>query len=199
MRKIIEKLTGPGTASIAVTLDHAARQKSRGLLKLDDGTEAALLLERGTSLEHGDRLLADDGVVVLVQAALEPLSVVTASDPLDLCRAAYHLGNRHIAVQIGALRLAYLHDHVLDEMVRQLGFQVGFAAEAFAPESGAYGHGHAHLSQPPPQARRRDREPHGHEHPHDHAHAHEPGREHDPQQPDLEGKPELRVATHALT
>jgi urease accessory protein len=147
MRKILEKVPASVPATVAVTLDHTTRQKSRGLLRLDDGSEAALLLERGSNLQHGDRLRADDGVVVQVQAALEGLSIVTARDPLELARAAYHLGNRHIAVQIGALRLAYLHDHVLDGMVRELGFQVTFGAEPFEPESGAYGHGHAHLSR----------------------------------------------------
>ena len=164
MRKIVEKVAATLAASVAVTLEHSDRQKSRGLLRLDDGSEAALLLERGTGLQHGDHLLADDGTVVLVQAALEGLSVVTARDPLELARAAYHLGNRHIAVQINALRLAYLHDHVLDDMVRELGFQVSFAAERFEPESGAYGHGHAHLSHP---------HGHGHGHAHDHEHGHE--------------------------
>ncbi|HEY3253139.1 MAG TPA: urease accessory protein UreE [Polyangiaceae bacterium] len=174
MRKILEKLASSVPATVAVTLEHSERQKSRGLLKLDDGSEAALLLERGTGLQHGDRLLADDGVIVVVQAALEGLSIVTASDPLDLCRAAYHLGNRHVALQISALRLAYLHDHVLDDMVRELGFQVSFAAERFEPESGAYGHGHAHASRPPTHVH------HDHHHHHDHDHAHAPDHEHRP-------------------
>ena len=180
MRKILEKVAGSVPAAVAVTLEHSDRQKSRGLLKLDDGSEAALLLERGTGLQHGDRLLADDGVVVLVQAALEGLSIVTSSDPLDLCRAAYHLGNRHVPLQIGALRLAYLHDHVLDDMIRELGFQVTFAAERFEPESGAYGHGHAHTSRPP-SAHAHGHDHHPHEHAHDHEHEHRPislGRAH---------------------
>ena len=100
MRRILEKISASAPAKVAVTLEHADRQKSRGLLRLDDGSEAALILERGSGLRHGDRLLADDGVVVMVQAAREGLSVVTADDPLDLMRAAYHLGNRHIPVQI---------------------------------------------------------------------------------------------------
>jgi urease accessory protein len=169
MRKIMEKVGDSVPAAVAVTLDHSARQKSRGLLRLDDGSEAALLLERGASLHHGDRLRADDGLVVQVEAAREGLSVVTAKDPLELARAAYHLGNRHIAVQIGALRLAYLHDHVLDDMVRELGFEVTFAAEQFEPESGAYGHGHAHLSHP-----------HGHGNGADHGHGHGEEHEHPP-------------------
>ena len=167
MRKILEKVAIDVPASLAVTLEHSDRQKSRGLLRLDDGSEAALLLERGSGLRHGDRLLADDGAVVLVQAALEGLSVVTAVDPLDLARAAYHLGNRHVAVQIAGLRLAFLHDHVLDDMLRELGFRVAFAAERFEPESGAYGHGHAHVEH------RRGERGHGHGHGGEHEHEHE--------------------------
>jgi urease accessory protein len=162
MRKILEKVASDVPATLAVTLAHSDRQKSRGRLRLDDGSEAALLLERRSGLRHGDRLLADDGVVVLVQGALEDLSVVTAVDPRDLARAAYHLGNRHVAVQFDGLRLAFLHDHVLDAMLRELGFRVAFAAERFEPEAGAYGHGHAHVEQ-----RRRE---HGHEHGHGHGH-----------------------------
>jgi urease accessory protein len=170
MRKILEKVASNVPASLAVTLEHSERQKSRALLRLDDGSEAALLLERGSGLRHGDRLLADDGMVVLVQAALEGLSIVTAEDPLELARAAYHLGNRHVAVQIEGLRLAFLHDHVLDDMLRELGFRVAFAAERFEPESGAYGHGHAHVEQP-----RRVRESgHGHGHGGEHEHEHAP-------------------------
>ncbi len=180
MRKILQKVATTTSATVAVTLDHSARQKSRGLLRLDDGSEAALLLERGSGLHPGDCLLADDGLVVVVQAALEGLSVVTARDPLELARAAYHLGNRHIAVQIGALRLAYLHDHVLDDMVRELGFSVAFAAEPFEPENGAYGHGHAHLAHPHVNA-------HGHAHDHSHGHDH-----------DHDHEPTPRVRLHAL-
>jgi urease accessory protein len=174
MRKILEKISPSVQAKVAVTLEHADRQKSRGLLRLDDGTEAALILERGSGLRHGDRLLADDGVVVAVEAAREGLSIVTSSDPLDLMRAAYHLGNRHIPVQIEALRLAYLHDHVLDDMVRELGFNVAFAAERFEPESGAYGgregHGHAHLHRHSERPRAPSLRPHDHGHEHDHKH-----------------------------
>jgi urease accessory protein len=179
MRKILEKISASVPASVAVTLEHAERQKSRGLLRLDDGSEAALLLERGSGLRHGDRLLADDGVVIAVEAAREGLSIVTSGDPLDLMRAAYHLGNRHIPVQIEALRLGYLHDHVLDDMVRELGFQVTFAAEPFEPESGAYGargegHGHAHAH--PPRLSQRPAGMPASDHDHDHHHATTPAR-----------------------
>ncbi len=164
MRKIFQRAAGPAPANTTVTLPHGDRQKSRGLLHLDDGTTAGMLLDRGSGLRHGDRLLTDDGAIVLVQAALEPLSVVTAEDPCALARAAYHLGNRHIGVQIEPRRLAYLHDHVLDDMLRELGFQVSFVSEAFEPESGAYGHGHAHVEPP-----------RGHAHPHSDENSHEHG------------------------
>ncbi len=172
MRKILHKTSALAKATATVTLEHSDRQKSRGLLRLEDGTEAALLLERGAGgLQPGDKLQADDGTVVLVQAALEALSIVSAANPLDLARAAYHLGNRHITVQISAARLAYQHDHVLDDMLRELGFQVAFSSEPFEPESGAYGHGHAHLQHPKVDA-------HGHAHPHAHPHEHGGKHEH---------------------
>lgn len=175
MRKIVEKISASVPAKVAVTLEHADRQKSRGLLRLDDGSEAALILERGSGLRHGDRLLADDGLVIAVEAAREGLSIVTSGDPLDLMRAAYHLGNRHIPVQIEALRLAYLHDHVLDDMVRELGFQVSFAAERFEPESGAYGgrgeHPHAHAHPRSERPRASSVPPREHEHEQEHVQA----------------------------
>ena len=180
MRKIVEKVASSVPATVTVTLEHSERQKSRGLLRLDDGSEAALLLERGTGLQDGDHLLADDGLVIVVRAAHEGVSIVTARDPLELARAAYHLGNRHIALQLGVLRLAYLHDHVLDDMVRELGFQVSFSSEPFEPEHGAYGHGHAHLSHSHAQARV---SPHVHEHEHEHGHDHEHSHEHQPSLP----------------
>jgi urease accessory protein len=173
MRKILEKISASVPAQVAVTLEHADRQKSRGLMRLDDGSEAALILERGSGLRHGDRLLADDGLIVAVEAARESLSIVRSRDPLALMRAAYHLGNRHIPVQIETLRLAYLHDHVLDDMLRELGFQVTFAAERFEPESGAYGargeHAHQHSERPRASVR-----PHDQAHVHNHDHDHEP-------------------------
>ena len=178
MRKIVEKLAPSVPATVIVTLEHSVRQKSRALLRLDDGSEAALLLKRGGGLHHGDRLLADDGLVIAVQAAAEGLSIVSAEGSLELARAAYHLGNRHISLQIGALRLAYLHDHVLDDMLRELGFQVSFSVEPFEPESGAYGQGHAHLSHPHAHARVSPHDGHDHDHNHDHDHS-----------PNLPGRP----------
>ncbi len=101
--------------------------------------------ERGTILREGDLLLADDGRAVRVVAAPEMVSTVSAEDPLTLMRAAYHLGNRHVPLQIGEGWLRYQHDHVLDDMVRGLGLSVRVEEAPFEPEAGAYG-GHSALA-----------------------------------------------------
>lgn len=126
-----------------LVLPFEARQKSRLRTRLASGEEVGVLLDRGTVLRGGDQLLASDGRVVEVIAAEEEVSVVTAADPWQLARAAYHLGNRHVAVQVCAGSLRYLRDHVLDDMVRGLGFDVAAATLPFEPEGGAYSHGHA--------------------------------------------------------
>ncbi|HYE37242.1 urease accessory protein UreE [Methylocaldum sp.] len=126
-----------------LTLPFEARQKSRLLVRLDSGAEAGVFLPRGTILRDGDRLAADDGRVVLVRAAAEPVSVVRTDDSLLFAKVCYHLGNRHVALQINRGELRYLRDHVLDDMVRGLGLTIEHALMPFEPERGAY-HGHHH-------------------------------------------------------
>jgi urease accessory protein len=137
---ITQRLAEPCPAQDSLSLPFESRQKSRLLTRLDSGAEVGLMLERGTLLRGGDCLLAGDGRVVEVIAAPEAVSVVTADDHWGLARAAYHLGNRHIAVQVGLGWLRYLHDHVLDDMVRGLGFTVTIDEMPFEPEAGAYSH-----------------------------------------------------------
>ena len=150
MLSITEKLTAPATPQATLTLPFELRQKSRLRVTLDDGREAGLVLARGTLLRGGDLLRADDGTVIAVQAAPESVSTAFADDPVLLLRAAYHLGNRHIAVQVGDHWLRYLHDHVLDHMLEQLGLRVSSEQAAFEPEAGAYGgHGHSHHDHVP--------------------------------------------------
>jgi urease accessory protein len=145
-----------------LVLAYHDRRRCRQRALLASGQEIALLLPRGTVLRAGDRLITDDGLVVAVDAAPEPLSVATCPDPLLLARAAYHLGNRHVPLQIEPGRLSYRHDHVLDHLVQSLGLVVGAAEEPFEPESGAYqGQGSARA--------------HGHDHHHDHEHDHDHG------------------------
>jgi urease accessory protein len=139
---------GATRADDDVVLPFAARQKTRQRLSLVSGRVAGLNLPRGSVL-RGGALLKGDGLVVRVIAAREPLSVASGNST-QLLRAAYHLGNRHIAVELGEHALAYLHDHVLDDMVRGLGLTVSSTEQEFEPESGAYsgattaGHGHHH-------------------------------------------------------
>ena len=92
-----------------------------------------------------DLLASVDGTIVVVRAAAEPVSEVRCDDPLLLARACYHLGNRHVPLQIEPGFVRYQHDHVLDEMLQGLGLSVAVCQAPFEPEPGAYGgHGHSH-------------------------------------------------------
>lgn len=139
-------------AGARLTLPFARRQKARQRAVLDSGEEIAVLLPRGTVMRGGDRLLSPQGRSVTVAAAAEPVSTVRCEDPRQLARIAYHLGNRHIAVQVGDGWLRYLADHVLDDLVLGLGSATERESAPFEPEAGAYGrtghgqnHGHGHL------------------------------------------------------
>jgi len=133
------------TASESLTLTFDQRRKSRLRAKLDSGTEVAIVLPRGLVLREGDRLKADSGTIVAVRAAREQLSTARCADRRLLARACYHLGNRHVPVEVGDGWVRYQHDHVLDEMIRRLGLEVRIEDLAFEPESGAYGGGgHTH-------------------------------------------------------
>ncbi len=125
-------------------LDYAARERSRLRAVLASGEEVGIDLPVGTMLHHGCKLALADGRVVAVEAAQEALLEVTASDAATLARIAYHVGNRHVPVQVGDGWLRILPDHVLQAMVRGLGGRVAAVSERFQPERGAYGHGHVH-------------------------------------------------------
>lgn len=148
----ITKRLGEGAqaATVKIELPFDLRTRSRQIAKLSTGEEVGLRLERGQVLRGGDHLLADDGRVVEIVAMDEVLSTVRCDDPWRLARAAYHLGNRHVPVQIGAGWLRFRHDHVLDEMLRGQGYTVTVEEAPFEPEGGAYGglgsggHGHGH-------------------------------------------------------
>lgn len=140
--QITERLREPADAQATLTLPFEQRQKSRLRIRLDNGQDAGLFLPRGTVLRHGDRLRATSGLIVEVRAAPEAVSTARADDALLLARAAYHLGNRHVALQLGPGWLRYPHDHVLDNMARELGLTVNREQAPFEPEAGAYGGGH---------------------------------------------------------
>lgn len=135
------------TASETLLLPYESRCKSRLRTRLASGEEAGLFLERGRVLRGGDRLLARDGRILEVVAAVEALMEARCTDALQLARAAYHLGNRHVAVQVLPDGLRFARDHVLGDMVRGLGLPVAEIEAPFEPEAGAYGahggHGHS--------------------------------------------------------
>lgn len=120
------------------------RQKSRLRTRLESGTEVGLFLERGTVLRDGDFLRTEEGVLVCVVAATERVYLVRCESPLQLMRAAYHLGNRHVPLEIGDGWLKLKQDSVLREMLLGLGATVSDAELPFDPEAGAYGGGHTH-------------------------------------------------------
>ena len=148
MLKITEKLGIPATPSVSLTLPFEKRQKSRLRVSLNDKQEAALMLERGSILRHGDLLRAENGLIVEVRAANEEVAVISTKDSFLLARACYHLGNRHIPLQIGEGWLRIQRDHVLEEMVQSLGLVVMHDVTSFEPEGGAYSgqdrHSHSH-------------------------------------------------------
>jgi len=157
---------GPEPATDTLELDFAARCKTRQRVRLASGEDAALMLERGTLLRGGQTLKAsDDGRIVAIVSAPEALLEARCEGPLALARAAYHLGNRHVSVEIGDGWLRIQADHVLEHMLIGLGASVRALNAPFEPESGAYSHGgHSHS--------------HSHEHSHDHAHSHSHSHSH---------------------
>jgi len=131
-------------ATERVVLSFDLRCKCRLRTRSAAGEDVGLSVARGSVLRQGDKLLAQDGRIAEIVAAPESLMAARSNDPLLLARAAYHLGNRHVAVQIGEGWLRFASDHVLRDMVRGLGLQVTEMTAPFNPESGAYGHGHTH-------------------------------------------------------
>jgi len=142
MIQLIEKISEKLPASTTLTLPWEMRIKSRLKVVLDNGEAAGLFLKRGEILRGKDRLSTDDGYIVEIVAARERVSTGHAVSTALLCLACYHLGNRHIDLEIGDTFVRYLHDHVLDEMVTGLGLTVETGCFPFEPETGAYGHHH---------------------------------------------------------
>lgn len=123
-------------------LPYELRQKTRQRTRLGNGEEAMLMLPRGRPLRQGDRLLAADGRVIGVAATPERVVRVACANPRELARVAYHLGNRHVAVQVGEGELRIAADHVIERLLIGLGARLQHLSAPFEPEGGAYG-GHA--------------------------------------------------------
>ena len=146
MLLIEHRAPAEASATERLALPFELRCKCRLRARLESGEEVGLFLERSAVLRAGDRLLGNDGRVVEVVAVPEAVMEARAGDSILLAKAAYHLGNRHVPVQVGAGFLRFSRDHVLGEMVRGLGLAVTEIEAPFEPESGAYGShgGHAH-------------------------------------------------------
>nr|MBL8410797.1 urease accessory protein UreE [Dechloromonas sp.] len=138
------------SATDSVALAYDERKRSRLKVMLASGAEAGIFLERGDHLHGGDKLVAEDGsAIVEIVAAPEKLIEAVADSPLLFARVAYHLGNRHVPVQILSTdnggKLRFQTDHVLADMARGLGCRIVETEAPFQPESGAYGaHGGHH-------------------------------------------------------
>jgi len=142
---ILQQFAEPNAiASERLVLTFELRCRCRLRTRSAAGEDVGLFVERGSVLRDGDKLRAQDGRIVEIVAAPEYLTAAHSSDPLLLARAAYHLGNRHVAVQLGNGWLRFANDHVLRGMVAGLGLSVSDITAPFNPEPGAYGHGHTH-------------------------------------------------------
>lgn len=158
-----------------LALPFEKRQKTRHRAALASGEEVAIALPRGEVLRGGDLVVASDGRVFEVVAEPERLLHVECAGPVELARAAYHLGNRHVPVQVGEGFLRLAADHVLEEMLRGLGATVSAVEAPFEPEAGAYSAGHHHAGPGEGPARI-----HEYGTPENAGHDHEPPHEHGP-------------------
>ena len=159
----------------SITLDWDLRQKSRFDAEDSAGHRVGVFLPRGTVVRGGDVLLTQDGGFIRVAAAPQTVLRITTcpqhGSPFDLIRAAYHLGNRHVPIELQPDHLKIEPDHVLADMLRAMHLIVREDTLPFEPEGGAYtaqGHGHGHGHD----------HAHGHNHGHNHGHAHDHGHEH---------------------
>jgi urease accessory protein len=148
-------------ATDRVVLDYDRRHRRRFAMTGEKGTEFLLDLAEAAALRDGDGLLLEDGRIVEVKAAPEPLAEITATDAAHLLRLAWHLGNRHLPTQLMGDRLRIRHDHVIEEMLIGLGAKVADVTAPFDPEGGAYGHAHDQAQQSWPRARPSSRHGHG--------------------------------------
>ena len=177
-----------------IELDWDVRQKSRFDATASDGRNVGVFLPRGTVVRGGDVLITQDGSLIRVVAAPQTVLRITActdhhhghthDGAFDLMRAAYHLGNRHVPIELQPDHLKIEPDHVLADMLRAMHLTVVETREPFEPEGGAYvqhasGHGHAHGGRTHDHGHAGHAHGHGHGHGHHaHGHDHAAGHEH---------------------
>jgi len=127
-----------------VVLTHEQRERGRLKLESKTGEEVRVFLERGKPLLVGEFLRTSCGQVVQVEGAVETVALASCEDWHTFSRACYHLGNRHTKIEVGERWLCIKPDHVLEDMLHQIGLTVTHEETVFKPESGAYAHGHHH-------------------------------------------------------
>jgi urease accessory protein len=185
----------PDRVADIVTLDHDGRHRRRVALKGEGGLDFLLDLDKAAVLNDGDAVKLEDGRLVRIKAAPQPLLEIRAENPLRLMRIAWHIGNRHTPAEIAADAIYIEEDHVLAGMVRGQGGTATPVTRPFQPERGAYEqdcghdhghhHGHAHDLH----------HDHGHDHHHDHGHSHD--HHADAEREHHEHGPGCRHAPHA--
>ena len=156
-------------ADDSVTLAFEQRQKGRFKAVSDQGLELGIFLERGQVLAQGDKLQAEDGRIFTVIAKPESVVTAHADDWPSFARACYHLGNRHVTLQLGERWLRFQPDHVLEHLAEHLGLRLEIGEAPFHPEAGAYHGAHAHAHS---------HDSHEHNESHDHEHSQESGHGH---------------------
>lgn len=142
-----------------IVLNHEQRTKGRLRTRTVSGEEVRLFLDRGRTLEVGEFLLSNCGTCIRVDGAEEEVAVASCEDWRTFSRACYHLGNRHVKVNVGSRWLHILPDHVLEDMLSGLGMTITKEQHVFVPEHGAYSQGHSHSHSGS----------HSHSHSHEHA------------------------------
>ena len=172
MLQIKSKLKIPRTAYKlevrgTLKLPFESRQKSRLKTRLVSGEEVGLMLPRGEILRGGDLVTASDGRVIEIISLEEKTLHIEADSPQALAKVAYHLGNRHVPVQVGDGFLRITEDHVLEEMVQKLGAKVSHVEAPFEPEAGAYAGGHHQHDEMGHGGKIHDHHHEEHEHVHD--------------------------------
>ena len=148
MLKITEKLNSPLKPSASLTLPFEKRQKSRLRVSLDNNQEVALILERGSILRHGELLRADNGLIIEVRAAHEEISVISTENTSLLAKACYHLGNRHVDLELQKDVLFLLQDPVLEKLLLKRNLNLLIVKKPFHPELGAYSNAHNYTMHP---------------------------------------------------
>jgi urease accessory protein len=173
--RILAQGAGSNACADTVLLDSTERHRRRATMTGVRGLEFLLDLPEAIMLRTGDAIMLDDGRLVEVLGRPEPLAEIRIRDPRQLANVAWHLGNRHLPVQIFDTKIRIRRDHVIEEMVRGLGAKVALIEAAFDPEGGAYAvaeaHDHAHAHDD-----HHDHATCGHDHSHDHhGHGHKHG------------------------